>query len=346
MTPHLLITVVCFILLLFSAFKVEAQDKPEGPNRLSAEQIALLNDARQLTQKVVQLHASKKFDEALPLARRVLELRRSVLGDNDQAVADALTNLAALHFAKTEFDLAESLFTQALNIYDNSRFISQQTAYVLDSLTVLRWREGDYDKAELYCKRAIEIKEKVFGVRSPKLLDSLENLLWVYESNRYPRTHALYERVLLLAENNKDKLSERLAQLLVMYHCSHRDPKEPADSVTLSRRIEQLLGWKPGMQQKPLEGGLLNGRALSLPKPDYPQLAREARITGEQIVVRVQIDECGNVTEAKALSGHSHVRFASINAATKARFSPTLIGRVPVKVTGIIKYNFMPASPF
>ena len=86
--------------------------------------------------------------------------------------------------------------------------------------------------------------------------------------------------------------------------------------------------------------GVLNGRALSLPKPEYPAAGRAVRAEG-LVSVRVMIDEQGNVISAAAVSGHPLLRAASEQAARLATFSPSMLSEVPVKVSGIVTYNFV-----
>jgi TonB family protein len=90
----------------------------------------------------------------------------------------------------------------------------------------------------------------------------------------------------------------------------------------------------------PISGGVLNGKALSLPKPDYPPEARAAKASGT-VAVQVTIDEYGTVIAANAVSGHPLLQQSCIYAAYQARFSPTLMMGEPVKVTGVITYNFV-----
>ncbi|MDQ5846108.1 MAG: energy transducer TonB, partial [Acidobacteriota bacterium] len=91
-------------------------------------------------------------------------------------------------------------------------------------------------------------------------------------------------------------------------------------------------------KRRPISGGVLNGKAITLPKPEYPAEAREAK-AGGNVVVQITIDESGMVSDAKAVSGHPLLLQASINAALQARFTPTLFMGEPVKVTGVIVYN-------
>ena len=85
--------------------------------------------------------------------------------------------------------------------------------------------------------------------------------------------------------------------------------------------------------------GVINGYAVSLPKPPYPSPAVAVNAQGK-VDVQVTIDEDGKVISAKAVSGHPLLRGVSEDAARKARFQPTLLSKVPVKVTGVIVYNF------
>jgi TonB family protein len=95
----------------------------------------------------------------------------------------------------------------------------------------------------------------------------------------------------------------------------------------------------PPGQKRPINGGVLNGKALYLPKPDYPPEAQSAKASGS-VVVQITIDEVGAVIAAKAISGHPTLHQACINAALQARFSPTTLAGEPVKVSGVITYNF------
>jgi TonB family protein len=86
--------------------------------------------------------------------------------------------------------------------------------------------------------------------------------------------------------------------------------------------------------------GVINGRASYLPKPVYSAAAIALHADGK-VDVQVAIDETGKVISANAVSGHVLLRRAAEQAARNAKFTPTLLSNVPVKVTGVIVYNFM-----
>lgn len=93
------------------------------------------------------------------------------------------------------------------------------------------------------------------------------------------------------------------------------------------------------VQKATVSGGVLNGKALNLPKPVYPAIAKTARASGT-VVVQVLIDENGSVVSASAVSGPPLLRAAAVQAARGARFSPTKLSGQPVKVSGVINFNF------
>ena len=88
-------------------------------------------------------------------------------------------------------------------------------------------------------------------------------------------------------------------------------------------------------------GRVIGCKAFSLPKPAYPAAARAVHATGA-VQVQVLIDEDGKVFSAAATAGHPLLQNASVQAACSSKFTPTLLDSKPVKVSGIIVYNFVP----
>ena len=96
----------------------------------------------------------------------------------------------------------------------------------------------------------------------------------------------------------------------------------------------------PPKPRAPISGGVLNGKAISKPQPAYPAIAKAARASGT-VTVQVTVDESGRVVSARAAGGHPLLQQAAVQAAYQARFSPTLLSGQPVKVNGVITYNFV-----
>jgi TonB family protein len=85
--------------------------------------------------------------------------------------------------------------------------------------------------------------------------------------------------------------------------------------------------------------GVVNGKAKSLPTPPYPPAARLAGISGS-VSVQITIDFDGSVMSSRAVDGHALLKRAAEDAAKRAKFSPTLLSKQPVRATGVITYNF------
>lgn len=115
--------------------------------------------------------------------------------------------------------------------------------------------------------------------------------------------------------------------------------KTDVDLPPTIKKVEPKPEPKVEKPRPPVSGGVLNGKALSLPKPPYPAAAKAIRVSGD-VNVQVTIDEKGNVISANAVSGHALLKQVSEQAARSAKFSPTMIGTQPVKVTGLIVYKF------
>lgn len=85
--------------------------------------------------------------------------------------------------------------------------------------------------------------------------------------------------------------------------------------------------------------GNLTSRALSLPKPAYPPIAKQAGANG-QVVVQIMVDEEGNVVSAKAVNGNPLLRSPAEAAARQAKF-PSRVGGENAKAVGTLVYNFV-----
>lgn len=134
------------------------------------------------------------------------------------------------------------------------------------------------------------------------------------------------------------------------YVRANKDEKQAAaawKTVRESLKIETpVVGAKPPEGESPAEAGkekpaFLNGVAMELPMPQYPEIARRAHASGT-VAVQITIDETGKVISAHAVSGHPLLFAASVAAARAAKFSPIRVDGEVVKVAGVITYNFLP----
>lgn len=308
-----------------------AQDSPE------------LKEAADLTESVVKLINEKKYGEALSPAKRALEVRERLLPRNDPRIGNSLIYLIDIYTDKRDFGKAKEMLLRLLE-HQTERFGPEHVklAPTLERLGVHHFRDGANGDAEEAYKRALALKEKEYGMDHLEVAHTLFGLGELYRAFRdFERGSAVYRRALRIYAKHSGVSSADFERTRDGYSCLGYD--------TTNYDVFQELNsiWKvvpPGGAIEAPFGSILNGKAITLPKPDYPQAARERRLAGK-VIVKVTIDGNGNVISATDMcSGPPYLSESSVAAAYKARFSPTLVSGKPVHVYGVIQYNFVNRS--
>lgn len=88
-----------------------------------------------------------------------------------------------------------------------------------------------------------------------------------------------------------------------------------------------------------IDGGVLDGKAFSKTETIYPRRARPVGVTGI-VTVAVLVNEAGNVSQARAVSGPQRLRQLAVGLALRAKFRRTLVSGKPVKVRRVLTYSF------
>lgn len=141
-----------------------------------------------------------RYDEALSLCKRSLEIRKQKLGKKHPDTAESMNNLATLYKSLGRYEESEPLHKYALEIREQ-KFGKEhpEVAQSLNNLGVLYESQGRYDEAELLHKRSLEIKEKTLGNDHPDVATILNNLANLYNSQgRYEEAEPLYQRALAI----------------------------------------------------------------------------------------------------------------------------------------------------
>ncbi|HEV7903304.1 MAG TPA: TonB family protein [Pyrinomonadaceae bacterium] len=313
----------------------------------STEQAAALKEANSLSGKVVELYRAGKFDEALPIAENVLSIRERVLPANDRRIAEALSNIASLQYAKGETDKAEKLYARALAIDEATG--DKDSAFLLTllkRLVLVSATKRDFDKAESLAQRIVGIAEKKYKPEQLETAIALVDLAEVYRLQRdNKRARTLYARIVDILEKFAPASIPKEITLSLSNYLNLLYVQENGKDSDLTERIRKLFiavasSAPPGAARE-VQGGVLNGKAVYKPQPEYPASAKSVRAQGV-VTVQVIVDETGKVIEAKATRyPHLSLVWAAEEAALRARFTPTLLSGSPVKVRGIITYNFL-----
>ena len=171
----LLASLPLFVLACLATPSV-ALGQPEG----ETEQLAR---ASQLSRRAIQLYQRGKFAEAIPVVKKVLEIRKKALGEDHPDYATSLNNLAELYRAMGDYAKAEPLYRQALEI--RKRALGEEHPDYATSrkgLAGLHELMGDYAKAEPHYRKATEIYKKALGEDHPHYATSLSHLAGLYRS--------------------------------------------------------------------------------------------------------------------------------------------------------------------
>jgi CHAT domain-containing protein/Tfp pilus assembly protein PilF len=183
-----LLWLVCLLMVLLAA-PARGADSP-------------LEEAKALNQKVVELYQAGRYQEALPLAQRVLEIREKALGPEHPGTAASLNNLAELYLDMGAYDKALPLYQRSLKICEKALGPEHpSTATSLNNLAGLYQVMGAYDKALPLYQRALKIFEKALGPEHPSTATSLNNLAMLYKDmGAYDKALPLYQRALKIKE--------------------------------------------------------------------------------------------------------------------------------------------------
>jgi len=320
------------ILLLFTSLFIpqSAQEPPE------------LAEATEMLKTVAKLFKESKFDEALPLAKRALEIREQLLPRTDPRVANSLSFLGDVYMAKGEYDNARKTFERLLQLQEELVGPTDaRLANTLDRLGLLYYEDGKAAKAEEAYQRSLTLREKAFGREHLQVANSLFALGQFYRMQRdYDKSLNSYKRSLMIYGHTGGVTSAEFQRTSTGLMCLGY---ESENTVAITKELEAIqIKFAPAMPP-PEPGKVLNGRALHIAKPEYPRGARERKLSGT-VVVEVEIDEKGKVISARDMcQGPPYLSESSVKAALQSKFSPTLISGVPVKTKGVLRFNFVAA---
>lgn len=343
-----LILTLCLVIIFAPSALPQTTKTPSPASKpLDAAQQELDEAARQHS-LAVKLFNEKKYDEALVAAKRAAEIREARLGAEHYLTRLSLNNLAQMYVAKDNYGEALKIFQRLLPIYEKVlKPGSEEEVRTLEQIAVMFFYEHKFGDAEKTYQRALEVREATAGKESPQTASVLYHLATFYQfSGKDDQAKTYYQRAIAIWAKATNAESSEYVASLERYSCLLRKDNREAEADELGGRASELIN---RMTDKALaasvnselgvQGGVLNGRAISKSAPPYPETAREAREQGV-VVVEVLVDESGRVILACAVSGPRGLLEASERAAYGWRFSPTLLSGVPVKVRGTITFNF------
>jgi TonB family protein len=296
-------------------------------------------EADLLHSQVVKLFREKKFAEALPLARRVLALREAAKPPQMDKTTAAEINLAEVLIGLQKLGDATSLYERLLKESEASDGVNSiKAAPLMDRLAWLKYQQLENSKAKAYYEKSLSIRSSAFGGEHIEVARADFNLAEFLRLTRdYKKAEPLYLHAIEVDAKILPPGSADLNQAVAKYGCLLYETGRSAELEPFKTKFSSMLD--PRADDGP-RGEVLNGRALKLVPPAFPEVARRNRIGGT-VVIKVTMDEAGNVIDAKNECGAwSVLAKASQDAALQSKVTPTLVGGQAVKATGMIVYHF------
>jgi tetratricopeptide (TPR) repeat protein len=160
-------------------------------------------------------HARRNFEAAEPHARKSVEIRRALAGEDDPAVAEDEAAWAPILHALGRDDEAEALLRHALAVLA-AAFGDEhpEVAGAWNNLAAVLQSRGDLDGANEAYLRALAAKERAFGPNHPATAITLNNLAVNARRRGAPgEAEELYRRALAALETVEPDHPNRLLTL-------------------------------------------------------------------------------------------------------------------------------------
>jgi len=141
-----------------------------------------------------------------------------------------------------------------------------------------------------------------------------------------------------------------------------KEEEAPPPAMAATGVVGGVPGGVPGGSMGGVMGSILSSTPMAVPKvatpqrvrvsqgvsagllvrkvnPNYPPLARQARIQG-QVLLQAEISKDGSIQNLRLISGHPMLAPAAIEAVKQWRYKPYLLNGEPVEVETQVQVNF------
>jgi len=297
------------------------------------------DEAGKLNAQAVALYKEGKYEEAVKMQKQALTLWEKEVGNESKPIVTGSTNLGEIYMALKRYDDAARAYQRALKIEEKTLGPEHPDLVVLMiKLGWMNYGNAHVGEAEALFKRAVAIREKQ-GAEDVGVAEPLLSLAAFYQKIKRPAAAVpIYQRVIIVQEKHFGLEGEPLVETLEQCACALAQDKKMNEA-------NEMIGRAALIEGKTTQGfavsreGVLKWNAIHKAMPPYPPEAKFKHISG-LIYVKIEIDETGAVTDAKIICGGGMLAEVSREAAFKWRFKPSILNGQPVKVRGILTFNF------
>jgi len=321
-----------FLILIVVSCSVNAQTTNN-----QTEELVKLNG------EVVDLFREAKYAEALKASERATELAKKLYGDESVEYARVMSNLAYIYDRLGDARKSISFAGTAVRILKKKTDVSGESktllAGMLEQFAWKKSREEGMNSAKALME-AIEYRKGLSGEYAPQLTLSYYYLGDINYWNRDLKEAAKWMKLALdLYLRNKSLSDDNFLIVYSQWECAMTKLGKDTELKELQNQYA-----KADKDASPLPslvpGGIVNGKALNLVTPPYPEAAKAQRASGK-VEIKILISTTGRVLAACG-RGKENAALIEVSemAALSSKFSPTPVGGVPVNVKGTIIYVF------
>ena len=124
---------------------------------------------------------ARHYEQALPLAQKVVELTEEQYGKDARALVNPLTNLGTVHYRLKDYAAAEKEYQRSVDILEKTAGTAdRQYLRPLQGLGASHFAESEYVDASVALKRAIDLSRNLDGLFNADQLQILEPLIASY----------------------------------------------------------------------------------------------------------------------------------------------------------------------
>ena len=180
----------------------------------------------------------KRYDQALPLYKRALDIYRSEFGPEHSVVAQAMNNTAAAYRRLHQCRNAETLLGQARAIQEKTLDRSApDIGITLSNEADCKSDEKHYAEAEVLYNQALKILSEKLGSESQDLAMTLDGLaIALREQGKLSESEVIFKRDLAIREKSLGPNHPRIADTLEEYANLLRKMNREADAASVEQR--------------------------------------------------------------------------------------------------------------
>ena len=187
----------------------------------SAAPAGAVTDAERISanQQFREAFDARKYEEALPLAQKVVTLTEEQYGKDARALVNPLTNLGTVHYRLKDFGSAEKEYQRSVEILEKTAGTTdRQLLRPLQGLGASHFRENEYVDASVALKRAIDLSRNLDGLFNADQLQILEPLIESYVAlDLTQEAEKEQQYALRVAETAYGRMDARMLQPLDRY---------------------------------------------------------------------------------------------------------------------------------